>query len=232
MVLQFAIRSFGKTVAGGVDVEALVPQCGDFRILKIGLKPYPVEGMPPAMVQAAIELRAEHGIDPAEVEAIRIYAHEEAVTKPSWDEHKFAPANKETADHSFYYCTAVGLVAGECTSAQFTDKWLKHPLVAKLMAVSTLEAKPELTALYKQGARPAAVEVNTRRGTFSREVLYPKGDPNNPMTWDDVTQKFRQQAEPVLGPTRAGEIVERCRSIEKEADMRAFASSLSGGDNQ
>ena len=33
--------------------------------------------------------------------------------------------------------------------------------VAKLMAVTTLEAKPELTALFKQGARPAAVEVKT-----------------------------------------------------------------------
>jgi 2-methylcitrate dehydratase len=205
-----------------------VPQRGDFRILKIGLKPYPVEGMTPAMVQAAIELRAAHHIDPAEVEAIRIYAHEEAVTKPSWDEHKFAPLNKETADHSFYYCTAVALVAGECTAAQFSDAWLKHPEVARLMARSTLEAKPELTALYKQGARPAAVEIKTRRGTFSREVLYPKGDPNNPMTWDDVARKFRQQAEPVLGPVRAGEIVERCRAIEQEADIRAFARSLSG----
>ena len=55
------------------------------------MKPYPVEGMTPAMVQAAIELREEHNIDPDEVEAIRILAHEEAVTKPSWDEHKFAP---------------------------------------------------------------------------------------------------------------------------------------------
>ena len=44
------------------------------------------------------------------------------------------------------------------------------------MAVSTLEAKPELTALFKKGGRPAAVEVKTTRGTFYREVLYPKGD--------------------------------------------------------
>jgi 2-methylcitrate dehydratase PrpD len=61
-------------------------------------------------------------------------------------------------------------------------------------------------------------------------MLYPKGDPNNPMTWDDVTQKFRRQAEPMLGHVRESEIVERCRTVEKEADMRAFARSLSGGD--
>ncbi len=219
---------FGKAVAGGVDVEPLVPQRGDFRIMKIGLKPYPVEGMTPAMVEAAIALRNEHQIDPGEIESIRILAHEEAVAKPSWDDHKLAPTNKETADHSFYYCVAVGLIAGECTSEQFTDAWLRNPAVAKLMAVTTLEAKSELTALFKQGARPAAVEVKTRRGVFSREVLYPKGDPRNPMSWADVTQKFMKQAEPVLGSTLAQEIVARTNAIEKEADMRAFAARLGG----
>src|SRR4051812_5679962 len=145
---------FGAAVAGGVDVAPLVPERGDFRIMKIGLKPYPVEGMTPAMVQAAIELKREHELVPDEIEAIRILAHEEAVTKPSWDAHKLAPTSKETADHSFYYCVAVGLVAGECTSAHFSESWLNNPAIAKLMKVSTLEAKPELTALFKKGARP------------------------------------------------------------------------------
>ncbi len=97
---------FRHAVASGVDVEPLVPQRGDFRILKVGLKPYPVEGMTPAMVQAAMELKKEFGIDPAEIVSIRILAHEEALTKPSWDDRKLAPTTKETADHSFYYCFA------------------------------------------------------------------------------------------------------------------------------
>ena len=217
---------FAHAVAGGVDVEPLVPQRGDFRIMKIGLKPYPVEGMTPAMVQAAIELRNEHHLKPDEIEAIRIFAHEEAVTKPSWDDRKLAPVNKETADHSFYYCTAVGLVAGDCTSEQFEEKWLLHPDVARLMTMCTLEAKPELTALFKQGARPAAVEVETRRGIFQREVLYPKGDPQDPMTWDDVTRKFMKQAEPVIGRGPAREIVSRTAAVEQETSARAYAELL------
>src|SRR5688572_5528501 len=220
---------FAHAVAGGVDVEPLVPQHGDFRIMKVGLKPYPVEGMTPAMVQAAIELRNEHRIEPGEIESVRILAHEEAVTKPSWDERKHAPTDKETADHSFYYCTAVGLVAGECTSEQFSPRWLRDPDVSRVSALCTLEATPDLTALFRQGARPAAVEVKTRRGTFRREVLYPKGDPRNPMSWDDVELKFMQQAGPVLDSAIAAEIVDRTKAIETEADMRAFAALL-GGD--
>ncbi len=88
---------------------------------------------------------------PREVGAIPIFAHEEVVTKPSWDDHKFKPVNKETADHSFYYCAAVGRVAGDCSSAQCNNRWLHDADVARLMALCILEAKPELTALFKQG---------------------------------------------------------------------------------
>jgi len=219
---------FAHAVAGGVDVEPLVPQHGDFRILKVGLKPYPVEGMTPAMVQAAIELRSAYSIRPDEIESIRILAHEEAVTKPSWDTSKHAPKNKETADHSFYYCTAVGLVAGECTSEQFGERWLHDPDVARLSELCTLEATPELTDLFKQGARPAAVEVKTQRGTFRREVFYPKGDPRNPMTWDDVERKFMQQAVPAIDAGLARRIVASTKTIEHETDMRRFAALLGG----
>jgi len=219
---------FRHAVAGGVDVEPLVPQHGDFRILKVGLKPYPVEGMTPAMVQAALELRAEFGIEPGEIESIRILAHNEALTKPSWDARKLAPTTKETADHSFHYCVAVALVAGEVTSRQFSDEWLRNPAVAALMARTRLDEKPELTAWYRKGLRPAAVEVTTPRGAFHREVLHPLGDPRNPMTWDDVTKKFVTQAEPVLGAKRTRDIVDRTSAIEKEGSMRFFVELLGG----
>jgi 2-methylcitrate dehydratase len=219
---------FRTAVAGGVDVTPLVPETGDFRMLKVGLKPYPVEGMTPAMVQAALELREEHRIDPGEVKAVRILAHEEAVTKPSWDNSKLAPTTKETADHSFHYCVAVALVAGTVTSEQFSDDWLRNPMVATLMAKTRLEATPELTALFEQGARPAAVEISTARGTFYREVLYPRGDPRSPMTWQHVERKLRGQAERRIGAAAVQRIVERTGRMEHETGLRAFADMLAG----
>jgi 2-methylcitrate dehydratase len=217
---------FRHAVAGGADVEALVPERGDFRTLKVGLKPYPVEGMTPAMVQAALELRREHEIRADEIVSIRIFAHEEALTKPSWDARKLAPTSKETADHSFHYCVAVALAAGQVTSREFTHEWLRDPTVAELISKTSLEEKPGLTALFRQGLRPAAVEVTTQRGSWYREVLHPLGDARNPMSWADVTQKFLAQAEPVVGMHRAHKIVERTKSIEREPGMREYAELL------
>ena len=217
---------FGAAVAGGVAVTPLVPKAGDFRIMKVGLKPYPVEGMTPAMVQAALELKREHGIAPPEVRRIRILAHNEALTKPSWDDSKLAPTTKETADHSFYYCVAVALAAGEVTSRQFTDEWLRNKEVAAIMGKTSLEENPEFTRLFEQGLRPAAVEVATARGVFRRDVVHPLGDPRNPMTWSDVSRKLASETGSLLQEKAVKEIVDRTVSIENEKNMRAYAQLL------
>jgi 2-methylcitrate dehydratase len=217
---------FKVAVAGGVDVAPLVPAAGDFRILKVGLKPYPIEGMTPAMVEAALVLREKHAIRPGDVTGIRILAHEEAVTKPSWDSKKFRPDSKETADHSFYYCVAVALIAGEVTSKQFEGVWLQNKAVHALMDKTTLEADPQLTALFRAGARPATLEITTINGKFRHEVKYPLGDPKNPMTWDHVRAKFDSQAKPILGRERVEEIMQRAQNLEAETDMSGFMQLL------
>ena len=48
------------------------------------------------------------------------------------------------------------------------------------------------------------------------------------MTWDDVTEKFVRQAEPVLGAKRASLIASRASAIEREPDIGSFAELLGG----
>ena len=217
---------FKHAVAGGADVGPLVPKPGDYRILKVGLKPYPVEGMTPAMVEAALALKKTHAIVPEEIKRIRILAHEEALTKPSWDAQKLRPDSKETADHSFHYCVAVALVAGAVTSRQFERDWLGNTLVHGLIDKTTLEADAKLTALFKAGARPAALEITTKRGRFYLEVRYPLGDPRNPMSWRDVEDKFVAQAEAVVGRGPCDKIIRRVKKLEQEPDMHDFVALI------
>lgn len=221
---------FGAAVAGGADVEALVPDRDTVRLSKVSLKPYPVEGMTPAMVQAALEIRRDHGVVPSDVKGIRITTHEEAVNKPSWSAEKLAPTTKETADHSFFYCVAVALAAGEVTPQQFSDEWLGDPAVADLIARSSIAVDDGYTELFRRGARPAAVEIETAAGALRREVLYPLGDPRAPMTDDDVARKFLQMAGPRLGDQRAHAVIERTLAIEEEPDVEPFVRFLAAAD--
>jgi 2-methylcitrate dehydratase len=217
---------FQKAVAGGMDVSSLVPGKDEFRLPRIAIKPYPVQGMTPAMVQAALELRGAHGLQPAEISAVRLFVPEEAVIKPSWDPKKLDPESKETADHSFHYCVAVALAAGSVTAAQFSSRWLEDPAVRSLIGRISLEVRADLTELYRKGARPAGIEISTGRGTFHRDVLYPKGDPKDPMTWDEVTQKFQTQASPRLGAALSKAVAQRVMRLESETNMAAFMPVL------
>ena len=219
-------HGFKHAVAKGADVEPLVPQKGVFLINKVGLKPYPVEGMTIPMVQAGIEVGIENKIKPDEIEAVRIITHEEAITKPSWGPKKLKPTSKETADHSFPYCVAVALVAGKCTPEQFSERWLADATVARLIGLTTMASTPEMSAIYKNGHRPAAVEVTTKRGVFLKEVPYPIGDPKNPMSWDRAVEKFMLMAAAVVGREKAERIVACVDKIEKMGNVAELATLL------
>ena len=42
---------------------------------------------------------------------------------------------------------------------------------------------------------------------FEKFVRYPKGDPENPLSWDEMAAKFRALAGTVLSPERCDEII-------------------------
>ena len=53
------------------------------------------------------------------------------------------PRTRETADHSLPYCTAVALVDGEVTAAQFTPERLTDPALLDLVSRTTVVEDPD-----------------------------------------------------------------------------------------
>ena len=65
------------------------------------------------------------------------------------------------------------------------------------------------------------VEVKARGRTMVRSIHRSRfhGSPNDPLTRDDCVEKFLQQAVPVVGSARAGEIVELVWNLEEVEDV-------------
>ena len=57
----------------------------------------------------------------------------------------------------------------------------------------------------------------------------PKGDPENPFTWKELIDKFRNLVAPVFFEGRQNEIIEGIRSLEQEEDLEAFSTLLLKG---
>lgn len=213
-------------VAGGADLEALTGAIKQHKMMRTYLKYYPVETMTQSPVQAALDLRAEHQIDPRQIERVVVGLYDFAFKKPSWDASKLRPATRESADHSFNYCVAIALLDGEVTAAQFTDARIQAPDAQDLMVRTELVADSEIEGIYPK-FYPGIVTVYMKNGkSFRKRVDHFPGDPKRPMTEAQAEEKFRNQAAPYLTPDQIKRVIATAWSLERLENVGQLASML------
>ncbi|MGC4783504.1 MmgE/PrpD family protein [Micromonospora zamorensis] len=96
---------------------------------------------------------------------------------------------------------------GELAAAGFLPDRLARPEVGALAALVRLREEPVFTAALPH-ERPTRVTVHWRDGsTASATVRNARGNPDDPLTADEVAAKFRRNVEDVLDPTTADAVV-------------------------
>jgi 2-methylcitrate dehydratase PrpD len=123
---------------------------------------------------------------------------------------------------SLWFLAALALAEGSVTLDKFTDERVKDPTVMDLMGKIDARLVREL----KFGAR---VSVTMKDGSvFSGFRATPKGDPANPLTFEEICAKFRSVARITLPEGRIETLIEKVNSLEKQAglgDMMALVAS-------
>jgi 2-methylcitrate dehydratase len=184
-----------------------------FMLTETFVKFWPAEYHSQSAIEAALELRPEIG-DARKIRSIDIHTFNAAVDIIGKDLEKWRPKTRETADHSLPYCTAVALVDGIVTEAQFAESRFTDPALLDLVSRTHVHRDAALSERYPQGI-PNRVRVTLDDGrTLVREVEYPRGHARNPMTDAEVEQKFRTLVEPRYGKARADEILTACWRLE------------------
>lgn len=141
-------------------------------------------------VLAALELRDRVNVQ--QIEAIEVEGYGTAVFMMGGDASRWAPATRETADHSLPYCVAIALIDGKVTRDSFAEARLRDPAIAELMRKVKVAENPVLSAQYPEGA-PGRVTIRTRSGEVQvAEIRYPKGHQKNPMSDGEIEGKFRE----------------------------------------
>jgi 2-methylcitrate dehydratase len=186
----------------------------DFMLSKTYIKFWPAEYHSQSAIDAALRLRKEIG-NISKVAKIDIHSFDAAVDIIGKDPEKWAPKTRETADHSLPYCTAVALADGEVTLAQFDEKRFTDPSLVALTAKVQIHRDAGLTARYPCGI-PNRITVTLADGRqLVKEVEFPRGHAENPMTDAEVEHKFRTLVEPRYGKDKAGKILAKCWELEK-----------------
>lgn len=114
-----------------------------------------------------------------DIKAVRMWTHQNAhhlITS------NIPLTNPAARDHSLQYISAIGLIFGRLTAADYEDDVAADPRVDALRYKMTVAVDERYTRIFRDPAiraNPYAIEVEFKNGTRTRrvEVLYPLGHP-------------------------------------------------------
>jgi 2-methylcitrate dehydratase len=220
-----AFETYMRVVKFDGDMTPVIKGGTDARILHTAIKPYAAEYMSHSPLEALFDMLKATPLKAEDVESISLQTFSTAMrvlARPS----AWKPETRETADHSLPYCLAVGLIEGELSAPQFAREQWKDPKVIALMSKISITEDPALTKLYPP-ARPADLTIRTKDGRVLRKrVDYPKGDPHNPMSDDEVKGKFRKLVKPLMNEARMTAIIDCVDHIEHLKDTAQLMKLL------
>jgi 2-methylcitrate dehydratase PrpD len=193
----------------------------DFEILRTSIKPHACCRYMQAPIDGLIQLAAEHDIFPEKVERIEV-----AVLEAGWPlvceprERKYSPENIVDAQFSMPYGAVVALTDRAAGLDQFAGESFHSPQIKSLMGKVALQKNGRIEKNFP-AEWPALVSVHLTNGKhFEKYVRFPKGDPENPLTWQELSAKFHSLASRVLPTTRCDQIIDSVKEMNSAAELR------------
>jgi 2-methylcitrate dehydratase len=207
------------------DPQKLIGGLGEsFKILECGMKAFPTEALTHTHITATLKVITDNDIKYDDIEQVTVTTIARACDI-LFDPHKYRPESRETADHSLPYCIAAAIVDRQITVDTFSDEKLKDPRIWEVIDKIKGEASIEFEKMFP-AKQPSKVVVKTMDGReFSEYLEYPKGDPREPMTIDDLEAKFNALSGQLLSPERQDEIREMIFTCEI-VDIKTFMDKL------
>jgi 2-methylcitrate dehydratase len=209
-------RGFVQTVMKGeFDLERLVQGDGSFRILDTSYKLITADYTTHGHLTATLTLVKENDIKPEDIAQVKLRASTRDVDHTG-DWAKRYPTNKESADHSSYWLTAMAIIYRVVGPSQFTEENYRNPKVKELIDKVTMEADSEMESFVAAGIS----EITTNQGVkYSCRVDYPKGDPHNPVSDQELEEKYRPMALEFMGEDQMNEGVATIYDLENLDDV-------------
>jgi 2-methylcitrate dehydratase len=87
-------------------------------------------------------------------------------------------------------------------------------------------ADPEIDAVFPDLQRCRCVIESKRHGALETQLDFPKGDPRNPLSEDEISGKLTALAEGIADADAVGRILNAVRTTETYDDVRALTADL------
>jgi 2-methylcitrate dehydratase len=212
------VQMQGKELLGSWswNVDKLISGLGEsYKIMECGMKAFPTEALTHTHISAALNVVTKNNISYDQIDSVTITTIARACDI-LFDPHKYRPETRETADHSLPYCIAAAIVDHKITTESFSEDKFKDKRIWEVIDKIKGEASEEFEKMFP-AKQPSRVVINTKDGReFSEYLEYPKGDPREPMTQEDLDNKFNSLSDKILTKKRQKEIKKLIFNCEKK----------------
>ena len=207
---------------GNWEAQRVVAGLGEeWEIRHIGFKPYPCGVVIHPYLDALKALMREHHLAAMDLAGVHCRVAPgalETVCEPM--QEKLRPTSGYQAKFSLQFCLAALAVRGDIDLDTFQPQAASDPSILDLAARVTYEADSNLP--YPR-AHAAVVIATTRDGQqYTRAETANRGSLENPMSADDVRQKFRANAARALESARIDTLEEAIMRLEDLPEARTI----------
>ena len=182
---------FFKLISGPfeIDTSQFGGKGGQFKINSCDVKPYPAQGGTLTAIPAAVEIAKQVG-DLGRIATVVLDTTDFTYRSAGRDREKWAPATKETADHSLPFVVARAMMDGGISFDSFSTEAIHDPKALALMAKMTVNPAPDLTAMMPRKLPNRLTVTLTDGSKITKQVETIPGLAGMPMARADFEKKF------------------------------------------
>jgi 2-methylcitrate dehydratase len=195
-----------------------------FELTRADLKCFVTEFHSQAPITAAIDLRRQVAVE--DIEAVTVHTYWFAWSEIGSEPEKWHPTTRESADHSLPYILAAVLIDGHFSDDIFSDARIRDRRIHELADRIAVNEDPEYSRQFP-GKVPCRIEIRTKSGKdLVAQVEYPRGHSGNPMTDEEVSDKFRMLAGRKLDNRQVERALEVMRAFDTAASLDGLFESV------
>ncbi len=224
-----ADRGFFRAAGGGYSPEMIEGRLGapwTFASPGVSIKPHPSGSLTHPGMSVMLDLVRRHDIRPERVRRVAVGTNH---NMPNALIHH-RPTNELQAKFSMEFCMAILLLERRAGLEEFTDEVVNRPDVQALLQRVDFGVHPEAEAAGFD-KMTTIIEIELVDGTKYRgQADFGKGSPTNPMSDDELSDKFRQSASwGGLDRAAIDRVLELLWRIEALPDIRELTALLRRG---
>ena len=218
---------FFEAAGGGFDPGSIVDRLGKpwtFVSPGVSIKPFPSGSLTHPAMGEMLRLIRENDIKPGDVENVDVGANHSMTTTL----YHHRPTTGLEGKFSMEFCMSILILERRAGLTQFEDAVVQRPDVQQMIGRINFYVDPEAEAAgFDKMTSILKVHLKNGRVLLGR-AEFAKGSPSNPMTYDEVADKFRGCAEFVKWPKQKTEaIIQFVKALDSAPDLSALTPLLS-----